>query len=125
MSVGAVLGANLGGTLIAASVAEELSCRAVIAAQSAGAYRLIDGFSVEGERVLVVDDITTTGQTAHDLIKLVRASGGVVAGVGLLATKGLVDLTLGVETEVLVAIPNMDAVEPADCQACREGRPTT
>ncbi|MFQ3613474.1 MAG: orotate phosphoribosyltransferase, partial [Cyanobacteriota bacterium] len=78
---------------------------------------------VPGARVLVVDDITTTGGTAKQLVEIVRQANGIPVGVGLVATKGIFAIDLGCPTEVLLELQGMDAVDPQDCPLCQQGIP--
>lgn len=121
----AVLGANEAGSVMAWSVALRLGAEPRFARKSADGYRLFGGAGVPDGPVLVVDDITTTGGTARHLLDVVRSNGGTPIGVALLATKGLFDVDLGVETEVLVTLDGMDAYDPIDCPGCKAGEPTS
>ncbi len=91
-----VAGPVTGGIILAFDVARHLGCRAIYAERDAEGqgFELRRGFRVRsGERVLVVDDIVTTGGSVFKVIETVRAAGGDVAGVGLLGDRsgGTVD----------------------------------
>lgn len=91
-----VAGPVTGGIILAFDVARHLGCRAIYAERDAGgqSFELRRGFRLRsGERVLVVDDIVTTGGSVFKVIETVRAAGGDVAGVGLLGDRsgGTVD----------------------------------
>jgi orotate phosphoribosyltransferase len=119
-----VLGANEAGSILAFEVAKRLNAEVVIARQQSGQYSLIDGFALNSDdRVLVVDDITTTGGTAKQLIKIVQQAGAKPVGVGLIATKGLFNIDLGCPTHVLITLENMDAIPPETCPLCQQGIP--
>lgn len=125
-----VLGANEAGSILAFEVAKRLQAKVAIARQanhdSNHRYRLIDGFSFQGQaRVLIVDDITTTGGTAKQLTEIVRKANAEPVGVGLIATKGLFDVDLSCPVEVLITLKGMDAISPADCPLCQQGLPLT
>ncbi|MEO1068551.1 MAG: hypothetical protein AAFW95_05445 [Cyanobacteria bacterium J06638_6] len=125
-AINRVLGANEAGSILAFEVAKRLGVEVAIARQTNHQYHLIDGFEIHPqERVLVVDDITTTGGTAKQLLAIVRAAEGVSVGVGLLATKGLFEVDLGCPVEVLIALKGMDAVSPESCLMCQQGIPLT
>jgi orotate phosphoribosyltransferase len=119
-----VLGANEAGSILAFEVAKLLGAEVAIAREKSGQYRLIEGFAFgESDRVLVVDDITTTGGTAKQLLAIVRDTGAEPVGVGLVATKGLFQVELGCPTEVLITLEGMDAIAPEACPLCRQGVP--
>lgn len=123
--IGIVLGANEAGSVMAWSVAHRLGAEPRFARKSSDGYRLFGGAGVPAGPVLVVDDITTTGGTAKHLLDVVRSNGGTPVGVSLLATKGLFEVDLGVETHVLVTLKGMDAHRPEQCPACEAGEPIT
>ena len=85
-----VVGPVTGGIILAFEVARQLGCRAVYAerAETGNGFALRRGFRLQkGERVLVVEDIVTTGGSARQVIETVRAAGGDVIGVGLLVDR--------------------------------------
>jgi len=107
-------------------VAKRLHTKVAIARQKDHRYRLIDGFSFQHqERVLIVDDITTTGGTAKQLIDIVRQANAEPVGVGLIATKGIFEVDLSCPVEVLITLQGMDAINPSDCPLCQQGIPIT
>lgn len=123
--INVVLGANEAGSVMAWSIAKRFGAEPRFARKSEGGYRLFGGAGIPEGPVLIVDDITTTGGTARHLLDVARSSGGTPIGVALLATKGLFDVELGVETEVLVTLDGMDAYDPAECPGCKAGEPVS
>lgn len=121
-----VLGANEAGSILAFEVAKHLEVEVAIAREKGGTYKLIEGFAfVVGARVLVVDDITTTGGTAKQLLAIVHQAGAKPVGVGLVATKGLFAVDLSCRTEVLISLQGMDAIPPENCTLCQQQIPLT
>lgn len=101
-----VAGPVTGGIILAFDVARHLGCRAIYAERDAGGhgFELRRGFRLRsGERVLVVDDIVTTGGSVLKVIETMRAAGGAVAGVGLLGDRsgGTVDFGVPVVEALL------------------------
>jgi orotate phosphoribosyltransferase len=85
-----VVGPVTGGIILAFETARHLGVRAVYAerAEDGKNFTFRRGFQLKpGERVLVVEDIVTTGGSAQKVVELVRASGGEVIGVGLLVDR--------------------------------------
>lgn len=125
-SIDSVLGANEAGSILAFEVAKRLGTNVAIARQKNHTYNLIDGFEFHPhEKVLIVDDVTTTGGTAKQLIQIVKTAQAEPIGVGLIATKGLFQVDLSCPVEVLIALQNMDAIAPDACPLCRQGIPLT
>ncbi|HEY3281000.1 MAG TPA: orotate phosphoribosyltransferase [Armatimonadota bacterium] len=111
------------GILLGYEMGRQLDRRAIFAEREEGKRVLRRGFHItEGEAVLVVDDIQTTGLSVREVMELVREQGGEVVGVALLVDRSNGAVDLGVRTEVLL---KMDVVswEPAECPLCKEGVP--
>ena len=115
-----VVGPVTGGIILAFEVARQLGCRAVYAERGdAGqGFTLRGGFRLApGERVLVVEDIVTTGGSVLQVVDTVRAVGGDVVGVGLLCDRsgGQVDYGVPIVESLLqlhIASYPPDAVPP-------------
>jgi len=85
-----VVGPVTGGIILAFETARHLGCRAVYAERGEGGAGFVfrRGFQFKpGERVLVVEDIVTTGGSVLKVVDAVRAAGAEVAGVGLLVDR--------------------------------------
>lgn len=80
---------------------------------------------VHGKKVLVVEDVLTTGGSARKVVEAVRASGGEVVGVGVLCNRGGVTPAALADPPKLFALVNLtlDTYNEADCPLCRDGVP--
>lgn len=77
-----VAGPALGGVIVAYELARALGARCVYFERVDGAFQLRRGFQVRrGDRVLVAEDVVTTGGSAKEVVDLARAMGAVVVGV--------------------------------------------
>lgn len=74
------------------------------------------------ERVLVVEDVVTTGGSVQEVIDVVEEEGGQVVGVGLLVDRSRAGASFGVKTEALLRL-EVTAYPPDDCPLCRQGVP--
>ncbi|HUG55539.1 MAG TPA: orotate phosphoribosyltransferase [Candidatus Limnocylindrales bacterium] len=123
-----VAGPTTGGIILAHEVARQMELRAVYAERDGdGPGRVLRrGFTLRpGERVLVVDDILSTGGSAEETVAAVRAAGGEVVGIAVLVDRsGGAATVRGVPLVSLwqLAIPAYDA---AECPQCRDGLPAT
>src|SRR5438477_340688 len=114
-----------GVIILAHEVARQLGTRAIYAERREGASgrEFRRGFALApGERVLVVDDIMTTGGSLQETIDAVRAAGGTVAGAAVLVDRsgGAARLDLPVEALWRLDIPSYSA---AECPLCAKGVP--
>ncbi len=124
-AVDVVVAPALGGIIIGYEVARALGVRSIFAERESGAMRLRRGFSVKpGERVLVVEDVVTTGSSIKEVAELVREAGGEVVGFGFLVDRSLDPSGLGERSESLLK-RHIDSYEPDHCPLCLEGIPVT
>jgi orotate phosphoribosyltransferase len=122
-----VAGPTTGGVILSYETARHLGLASVIAEKSdSGEGREFKrGFQVgPGDRVLVVDDVLTTGGSIREVIDAVRARGAEVAGVGVLVdrTNGKVDF--GVPFYACIPL-EVVSYAPAECPLCANGVPVT
>lgn len=119
-------GPTTGGLLLSYEVARHLGLRSIFAEKAEGGGRAFErGFSIApGERVLVVDDVLTTGGSVRDVLDAVRKLGGEPVGVGVVIDRsgGKVDFGLPFFACLKLDLP---AYEPGDCPLCRQGAPLT
>lgn len=121
--VDSVIGPAMGGILVAYEVARVLGVRSIFAERENGVMTLRRGFTIRpGEKLLVVEDVITTGGSVLEVMNVVRKAGGELAGVGVLVNRSGGTVDLGVRTESLLNVPAV-SYKPDDCPLCREGLP--
>lgn len=121
--VEAVIGPAMGGIIVAHEVGRALGTRAFFAEREQGVMTLRRGFTLEpGTRVLVCEDVVTTGGSVREVMEVVREKGAQVVGVGVLVDRsgGKVDFGVPLRALLTLEIPSYDA---AECPLCREGLP--
>jgi orotate phosphoribosyltransferase len=122
-----VAGPTTGGIILAHETARQLGTRAVYAEHSeSGPGRVFRrGFQLRrGERVLVVDDIMTTGGSVQATIEAVRATAAVVIGAAVLVDRSGGNTALDVPLRALWSL-DIPSYAPSDCPLCRDGVPVT
>ncbi len=114
----------VGGILIGYAVAEVLDLPFIFSERKEGQMVFRRGFAIEpGTRVFVVEDVVTTGGSVQEVIELVKAAGGVVAGVLALVDRGG-DKKFAAPFYPLLTL-NVASWPPEDCALCRQGMPLT
>jgi orotate phosphoribosyltransferase len=127
LDVETVAGPTTGGIILAHEVARQLGVRAIYAERrtSGSGREFRRGFALRaGERVIVVDDIMTTGGSVQETIDAVRSAGGDVAGAAVLVDRSGGEARLGVPVEALWRL-DIPSYAPADCPLCAKGVPAT
>lgn len=120
-----VLGAATGGIIISHAVGRLLSTRSIFAERENGELALRRGFNIEkDEKVLIVDDIMTTGGSILELMDLVKNSGGLIVGIGVLVDRSGGEIDMGVPVFPLVTL-DIPTYKPDECPLCKENMPLT
>jgi orotate phosphoribosyltransferase len=118
-----VLGPTTAGLILAYNVSRFLCVEARYAERENGAMTLRRGQSLPaGTRVLVVDDILTTGGAVKECIEVVRAHDAVLAGIGVLGDRSGGTLDLGARLEAVLTM-KVEAFPPDTCPLCAAGVP--
>ena len=118
-----VLSPALGGIVIGQEVGRALGIRAIFAERQDGKLMLRRGFTLSpGDRVLVVEDVVTTGGSTRETIDVARAQGATVVGAASIIDRSGGQQKLDVPFVALapVALPTY---QPESCPLCAEGKP--
>lgn len=112
----------VGGIIVGHEVASALGCRCVFAERENKAMTFRRGFRLEkGERVIVVEDVVTTGGSLLEVIDLCRQAGAVVAGAGFIVDRSDGKLVFPVPHFSLLSMA-VEKYDPEQCPLCREGK---
>jgi orotate phosphoribosyltransferase len=124
----AVLSPALGGVIIGHEVGRALGIRAMFAERQDGALTLRRGFMLgETDRVLVVEDVMTTGGSTRETVQVARAAGAHVVGAASIVDRGALSIVreedLGLPVASLLRI-DLPTYEPDQCPLCAQGLPS-
>lgn len=116
----AVLSPALGGIVIGHEVGRALGVRALFAERQDGGLRLRRGFALAStDRVLVVEDVVTTGGSTRETMEVARAAGAAVVGAASIINRGgAFDLGVPYVALATIALPTY---EPDRCPLCASG----
>jgi orotate phosphoribosyltransferase len=118
----AVLSPALGGIVIGQEVGRALNIRALFAERQDGTLVLRRGFSLSpSDRVLVVEDVITTGLSTRETVAVAIAAGARVSGAAAIVDRGGSDaarIEVPLQTLVRLEVP---AYPPESCPMCAQG----
>ena len=118
-----VLSPALGGVVIGQEVGRALGVRAIFAERQDGALMLRRGFTLEAsDRVLVIEDVLTTGGSTRETMQVAKAAGGQVVGAASIVDRSAGTARFDVPFAALLDIA-LPTYEPADCPLCAQGLP--
>ena len=124
----------LGGVLAGYELARALGKRFIFAERVNGEMTIRRGFEVKkGEKILVCEDIITTGGSALEAAKIAENMGGIIVGFAALANRGFCKrVGSDLVGKPTCKLPNdapffaladfeFDIYEPSECPLCKEG----
>ncbi|HET9703385.1 MAG TPA: orotate phosphoribosyltransferase [Vicinamibacterales bacterium] len=118
-----VLSPALGGIVIGQEVGRALDVRAIFAERADGVLTLRRGFALDpGEKVLVVEDVVTTGGSTRETMDVARAAGAVVVGACAIVDRSGGKQGLDVPFHALLPM-DVKTYQPDVCPLCAQGMP--
>ena len=115
----------IGGIVIGYEVARQLGVRFIWTERESGRMTLRRGFGVSnGERVLVVEDVITTGGSTRETIEALRDAGADVVAAASIIDRSGGQADVGVP-RVSLATLEVAAVDSSVCELCKQGEPAT
>jgi len=121
LNINVVIAPALGGVFVSHETARALGVRALFAERVNGELTLRRGFTITpGERVLVVEDVITTGKSVKETLEVVKKAGGVVVAAGSLIDRSGGKADFGVPYQSLVTL-DVPTYTPDACPLCKTG----
>lgn len=121
-----VVGPVTGGILLAHETGKSLGTRAIFTERVDGKMTFRRGFSLrEGERVLIVEDIVTTGGSIKEVIEVVKAAGAVPVAVSMLVDRSGGKANFGDVPHTALLTMEVETYTPETCPLCAKGIPMT
>lgn len=121
-----VVGPVTGGILLAHETGKALGTRAIFTERENGKMTFRRGFTLhEGERVLIVEDIVTTGGSIREVIDVVKEHGGIPVAVSMLVDRSGGRATFGDVPSTALLHMDVQTYKPEECPLCKKGVPMT
>ncbi len=114
-----VVSAAVGGIVLGYECARQLGTLGIFVEKDQGVPRLRRGFTLgTHDRVLVVEDVVTTGLSVREIFAVVHAQGAQVAAAAIIVQRAPIDF--GVPTAVLLDLP-IESFPAQACPQCADG----
>ena len=115
-----VVGPALGGIIFSYEIASHLGTEGIFLEKKNERFSLSRGFTIErSQRVLVVEDVVTTGGSVHEVCDEVRRFGGIIAGISLMVDRSGGKAKFDVEVTSLLKL-DLEVYEPEACPLCEK-----
>jgi len=131
VEVDIVVGPALGGVIVAYEVGKNLKARAIFTEREENVMKLRRGFEInEGEKVLIVEDVVTTGKSTLEVVEVVESQGGQVVGFASIINRSGKENPFEETNDKFKGKPYFYLVKfdfptyrPEDCPLCKSGIP--
>lgn len=111
----------LGGVIVSYETARSLGVKSLFTERVEGKMTLRRGFEIEKEdRVIVVEDVITTGLSTNEVLEVVKSRGAKIIGVGCLVDRSGKNLDFGVKLKSLARL-DFPIYRPEECPLCKKG----
>jgi len=121
-----VVGPVTGGIILAHETGKALGTRAIFTERVEGKMTFRRGFSLhEGERVLIVEDVVTTGGSIREVIDVVKSYGAIPVAVAMLVDRSGGKATFDDVPNFALLHMNVETYAPEDCPLCKQNVPLT
>lgn len=118
-----VIAPAMGGIIVGQEVARLLNKRSIFAEREDKKLVLRRGFTLSpGERVLVCEDVVTTGGSVFETLEIVTSSEATIVGVGYIVDRSNGTVDFGVPSVSTLQL-SVVSFMPDECPMCKEGSP--
>ncbi len=116
-----IVGPAMGGVIIAQEVGRAMNKRTIFSERENGKMTLRRGFEIsEGEKILIVEDVITTGGSAKEVGEMLTACGANVVGYGSIIDRSGGEANFPAPFKALEKV-EVETYEPETCPMCSEG----
>jgi orotate phosphoribosyltransferase len=118
-----VVAPALGGVIIGYTVAEALELPSIFTERKDGAMTLRRGFRIDdSEKVVIVEDVVTTGKSTRETAAVIEQCGGVVSGFASILNRSGKENPFDAPYESLMSLA-LETYDEAACPLCKSGVP--
>lgn len=116
-----VVGPAMGGIIVAYELGRQLNKPAIFTERVDGAMCLRRGFEIkEGQKVIIAEDVVTTGKSSLETAKVIEGFGGTVVGIACITDRSVEKVDLKLYSAIKL---NVEAYSPEECPLCKENIP--
>jgi orotate phosphoribosyltransferase len=122
-NIDTVISPAMGGIIVGQEVARQLNKRSIFAEREDKKLTLRRGFTInQGEKILICEDVVTTGGSVYEVIDIVKEQGGEVVGVGFIVDRSNGKVNFGYPQKSTMKMEVISYI-PEECPLCKENIP--
>nr|WP_312576694.1 orotate phosphoribosyltransferase [Sedimentibacter sp.] len=119
IGIDVIVGPAMGGITAAYELGRQLNIRSIFTERENNVMTLRRGFDIKpGERILIMEDVVTTGKSSMETARVLESLGGKVMGIGCIVDRKVSEIELPLFSAVELYFETYDKDE---CPLCREG----
>ena len=116
-----VVGPALGGVVVSYEAAKALGVRSIFTERKEGKMVLRRGFEIKpDDRILVVEDVITTGLSTKEVLEVIGSSGAIIVGVASIVDRSGKNIDFGVKSKSLLKL-DLPVFSEEYCPLCKKG----
>lgn len=116
-----VIGPALGGIIMAYELARFLKARAIFAEREGLEMKLRRNFHInQGEKVIVAEDVITTGKSTLEVVNIIEKLGGDIKGIACVIDRRNSEIVLPYPVYSLIKV-EVETYKPEECPLCQQG----
>ncbi len=121
LDIDVVVGPAMGGIIVSYEIGRQLGKPAIFTEREDNIMKLRRGFEiVEGQKVLIAEDVVTTGKSSYETIEVIEGLGGKVIGIAAIIDRTVEEINLPIYSALKLEAKVYDA---DDCYLCKTGLP--
>lgn len=119
LGIDVIVGPAMGGITAAYELGRQLNIRAIFTERENNVMTLRRGFEINhGEKILIMEDVVTTGKSSMETAKILEEYGGKVVGIGCIVDRKVSKIELPLYSAVEI---KFETYEPNNCPLCGNG----
>ncbi|MGE4508913.1 MAG: orotate phosphoribosyltransferase [Eubacteriaceae bacterium] len=122
LKIDKVVGPAMGGVIVSYEIGRQLGKESIFTERKDGVMELRRGFEIKaGDRVIITEDVVTTGKSTIETKKVLESLGAEVLGVACIADRRAqgVEIDMPIYSAIKLEITAWD---PSDCPVCKENK---
>jgi orotate phosphoribosyltransferase len=122
-NISLVVGPMTGGIILSYETGKQLGCKAIFTERVKGKMTFKRGFRIkENDKVLIVEDIITTGGSIQEVIEVIKQTGAVLSGISCIVDRSNKKVKFEYPFKPLLTLDVVN-YKPDECPLCKEGIP--
>lgn len=119
LGIDLVVGPAMGGVVVSYEIGRQLGVPAIFTEREDGVMTLRRGFEVkEGQKVIIAEDVVTTGKSSLETIKVIEDNGGEVVGIASLVDRKSSNIDYPIYSCIEL---NIESFDKEECPLCEKG----